>query len=95
MKEVLGDKVVKVIVCSRMAGSPGVLTTSEYEWSANMERIMKAQAIRDGSMTSYIYYITGASITQVSSSPFLETLRKIGQWPGAVACTTTLGVVLP
>ena len=78
MKEVLGDKVVKVIVSSRMAGSPGVLTTSEYEWSANMERIMKAQAIRDGSMTSYIYYITGASITQVSSSPFLETLRKKG-----------------
>merc|ERR1711868_193307 len=33
MKEVLGDKVEKVITSSRMADSPCVLTTSEYGWS--------------------------------------------------------------
>merc|ERR1711907_113413 len=54
MKEVLGDKVEKVLVGSRMADSPRVLTTSEYGWAANMERIMKAQAVRGNSMTSYM-----------------------------------------
>ena len=54
MKETLAEKVEKVTVSDRLDSSPCCLVTSEYGWSANMERIMKAQALKDANSQSHM-----------------------------------------
>lgn len=74
MKDILGDKVEKVVLGTRIDESPCVLVTSEYGWSANMERIMKAQALRD---TSTLGYMAAKKQFEINPEhPIMETLRK-------------------
>merc|ERR1712139_259989 len=74
MKDILGDKVEKVVLGTRIDESPCVLVTSEYGWSANMERIIKAQALRDASSSSYM--VSKKTLELNPRNQIVDELRK-------------------
>jgi molecular chaperone HtpG len=74
MKDVLDQSVEKVVVSQRLSASPCVIVTSDYGWSANMEKIMKSQALRDASSSGYM---AAKKILEVSAThPIIKAMRE-------------------
>jgi len=73
MKETLGDKVERVVVSKRQTDSPCILVTSKGGWSANMEKIMRAQAMGDNRAMEYM---RGKRILEINSGhPIIQSLK--------------------
>ena len=74
VKEILDKKVEKVVVSARLVSSPCCIVTSQFGWTANMERIMKAQALRDNSTLGYMAAKKHLEVNPDHS--IIETLRQ-------------------
>uniref|UniRef100_A0AAY5L167 Heat shock protein 90, beta (grp94), member 1 n=1 Tax=Esox lucius TaxID=8010 RepID=A0AAY5L167_ESOLU len=73
----LKDKIEKAVLSQRLTNSPCALVASQYGWSGNMERIMKAQAYQTGKDISTNYYASQKKTLEINPKhPLIKELLK-------------------
>ena len=68
----LGTNIESCVASSRLEGSPVIISTSKFGWSANMERVMKSQAMGD---SSQFEFMKGKRILEIN--PKHSTIRAL------------------
>ncbi|ETP47332.1 hypothetical protein F442_06594 [Phytophthora nicotianae P10297] len=77
LKTLYGDKISRVTMSQRVVDSPAVMVTSQWGYSANMQRIMKAQTFGNGDKNSPMYG-TGSAILELNPRhPIVSKLNEL------------------
>ncbi|XP_011085393.1 heat shock protein 90-6, mitochondrial [Sesamum indicum] len=75
IKKRLGDRVASVQVSNRLSTSPCVLASGKFGWSANMERLMKAQTVGD---PSSLEFMRSRRVFEINPEhPIIKTLNAV------------------
>uniref|UniRef100_A0A8C7IA34 Endoplasmin n=1 Tax=Oncorhynchus kisutch TaxID=8019 RepID=A0A8C7IA34_ONCKI len=91
----LKDKIEKAILSQRLTKSPCALVASQYGWSGNMERIMKAQAYQTGKDISTNYYASQKKTLEINPKhPLIKEMLKRVSTDGEDQTASDLAMVL-
>ncbi|KAM6926974.1 endoplasmin isoform 1-T1 [Lycodopsis pacificus] len=91
----LKDMIEKAIVSQRLTNSPCALVASQYGWSGNMERIMKAQAYQTGKDISTNYYASQKKTLEINPKhPLIKQMLNKVNDNGEDQTASDLAVVL-
>uniref|UniRef100_A0A8C1L2H8 Endoplasmin n=1 Tax=Cyprinus carpio TaxID=7962 RepID=A0A8C1L2H8_CYPCA len=85
----------KAVLSQRLTKSPCALVASQYGWSGNMERIMKAQAYQTGKDISTNYYASQKKTLEINPKhPLIKEMLKRVQDDAEDQTAADLAVVL-
>uniref|UniRef100_A0A8C1L5F6 Endoplasmin n=1 Tax=Cyprinus carpio TaxID=7962 RepID=A0A8C1L5F6_CYPCA len=91
----LKDNIEKAVLSQRLTKSPCALVASQYGWSGNMERIMKAQAYQTGKDISTNYYASQKKTLEINPKhPLIKEMLKRVQDDAEDQTAADLAVVL-